>query len=285
MPSIRPLTLLLALAATPLFAACAATSSDDDASSDAVNEDEIVGAKVETFRLYGEPNAKPSAFCDMHTRLDLKTASNGNRYATLSEALSPGSACEIAVIPNPRTYRLKKTSDSCGSTIYSATARTKDGAWALELTDHRGRICEDLVPAQIITKETKPGVDHPVVSYSLDRPSKITMEGDLIRTFGLGGENTGKSIGGPEGFFELVLDDAQSAKFVAGRKARVSGTIVTLSGVETENRLAIDADELLVCPAAGTINCMPIVSPEAAPYCGAAARAFYETCPGVTFVD
>lgn len=285
MISTRPLALLLALSASALVAGCAATADDDSAPSDSVSEEEIVGAKVETFRMYGEPNAKPSAFCDMHTRLDLKTASNGNRYATLSEELSPGSACEIAVIPNPRTYRLKKTSDSCGSSIYSAAARTKDGAWALELTDHRGRTCKDLVPAQIISKETKPGVDHPVLSYSLDLPSKITMEGDLIRTFGLGGENTGKSIGGPEGFFELVLDDAQSAKFVAGRKARVTGAIVTLSGVETENRLAIDADELLVCPAAGTINCMPIVSPEAAPYCASGKRDFYETCPGVTFVD
>ena len=91
---------------------------------------------------------------------------------------------------------------------------------------------------------------------------ETTVEGDLFRSFGIGGENTGASIKTANEVFELVLDDAQRVRFVSGQKARLTGKKTLLSGVETHDRSALLVSKLLVCPVERmTINCMPPVAP------------------------
>lgn len=66
----------------------------------------------------------------------------------------------------------------------------------------------------------------------------------------------------------------------------MKGTKTLLSGIETQNRPAINVDEILVCPKTGTINCMPPVSGGAATLCAPANRSWIESkCTGVSYLD
>jgi hypothetical protein len=78
------------------------------------------------------------------------------------------------------------------------------------------------------------------------------VKGTLFASVGIGGENTGFSAKVDGGTIELVLEKADQARFVDGRVARITGLPTTLSGIETQNRPAIDVTNFLVCPVPGT---------------------------------
>ncbi len=90
-------------------------------------------------------------------------------------------------------------------------------------------------------------------------PAAEVFEGTLSpRMFAIGGETTGRLLQTSSGTFELVFEGNESDGYVAGRKARVTGTRRDAPGVEIAMRHYIDVEDLLVCPAAGaTVNCMP----------------------------
>ena len=104
--------LALALLTASVSIACTAETDDAGEDNDDVTVDEANAAKVGpgTFKLYGEPHFTPNPSCDLHTKLELKAATFST--ATLEEAV--GGFCEIAVVPNPRTYRLRLTGTDCG---------------------------------------------------------------------------------------------------------------------------------------------------------------------------
>jgi hypothetical protein len=123
-------------------------------------------------------------------------------------------------------------------------------------------------------------------SIFCEKPSTdVTLEGTLIRSVGIGGENTGFSILTAQGQLELVLDSTESSQFVDQRFARVKGKRVTLTGVEIATRSALDVTDLLVCPSSSAvINCMPPLAPSNKT-CGE-NRSFIESkCTGVSFVE
>src|SRR5262249_5384311 len=115
--------------------------------------------------------------------------------------------------------------------------------------------------------------------------SEVTVEGDLFTSFGIGGENTGRSISVGSDVFELVLDKSEDKLFVDGKFARVKGKKTFLSGVETHDRPANDVQDILRSPDPGWINCMPAREPRG-PVCVAENRNWISAnCPGVSFAD
>lgn len=281
-------SMVMAVAAvSSLVVACGGNAEEaDGANADDVTNDEANAAKVKagSFKLYDQPHATPNASCDVHTKIDL--TSTGGSKATVSEGLE--GTCELYVMPNPRTYKLKDAGSSCGSRIFKGSVTKGGKKYSIKITDHRTRLCEDIIPALLVVEETVPGFPGAITTtkYSYDQapPAQtVTAEGTLTRTFGIGGENTGYSIATASGLTELVLDAGEASEFAEGKKARVKGTPTLLSGVETQNRPAIDVQEMLVCPNAGTINCMP--GGALSPLCASDATAWVTAnCPGVGFV-
>jgi hypothetical protein len=161
---------LAALAALPLVGCAAdATNAEEDAEA---SEDALRQSRVEPgeFKLYAEAGITPSAFCDVYTKLELVNEQGGR--AKLQQELGRTSRCRIAVRPNPREYRLHQVGTSCGSKIYSGTRRKDGQTYRIKITDHRSRMCRDLVPARVIVEETEAGSTS--TSYSYDGPDGIS---------------------------------------------------------------------------------------------------------------
>jgi len=104
------------------------------------------------FFLIDVTRLAQSPGCTVGTELVLQGSPQAGVVAHLRERVL--GACEIYVEPNVRSYRLQLAETSCGSLIFRGVARLADGRGAtLELTDHRSRMCMDLVPAQIVAQE------------------------------------------------------------------------------------------------------------------------------------
>ncbi len=281
---------LLALGAIPLLVACGAdTSTDDAADGDEVSESEAKTAQVTpgSFKLYAEAHASPNPSCDVHTKLDLSATSSVSK-AHLEEAV--GGMCEIAVIPNPRDYRLRLAGTDCGTRTYMGKYKKGSDSWSIKITDNRSRLCENVIPALIVIEETHNGST--VTKYSNDTPpgpqegQALSLDGKLEHVMGIGGETTGYGFYTSEGMYELVLDAGEKNQFVSGQQAHVKGTLKLLSGVETHNRKAIDVTSMLVCPSAGTINCMPGPNVRLSNLCSGENRSWVQAnCSGVDYVD
>ncbi|MCA9583812.1 MAG: hypothetical protein KC657_00465 [Myxococcales bacterium] len=280
------LSLLSLLAVSSLFAVACTASTDDAEETDDVSVEEALRADVSAgdFKLYSQPRHQPNPSCDVHTKLELAKTGYGSK-AVLTEALD--GFCEIYVQPNKRTYRLKEEGTSCGSKIYSGKRRKNGETYSIKIIDHRTRLCRDLVPARVIVEESVPGFPGAITTtkYSFDgQPAgqELTESGTFVSVAGIGGESTGYGLqleGG--GFYELVLDPNEAALFEDGKKARVTGKLTFLSGVETRNRRAIDVTSILTCPTTRYVNCMPPVRPGG--YCSA-TEWVTANCPGVDFV-
>jgi hypothetical protein len=103
-------------------------------------------------KLYVDPHAAPSPTCDHY--LKLVVGKEGEKLvASLEYELSNTSSCDLAIQPDPRTYELAKSEESCGSTIYEGTR----GADTLRIQDNATRLCEDLRPARFEVSEARSG--------------------------------------------------------------------------------------------------------------------------------
>jgi hypothetical protein len=164
--------LLFSLALGPLAIACAA---EGPSPADGPAVDDATAARVTpgNFKLYGEPHTVASG-CDVHTKLAL-TADGGSK-AHLEEAV--GGMCAIAVRPNPRDYRLRAAGGSCGSKIFTGSQRS--GA-TIKITDHRTRMCEDVIPALIVVEETIDG--QTTTRYSGDAAASCDPSKETNRSY------------------------------------------------------------------------------------------------------
>jgi hypothetical protein len=104
------------------------------------------------FKLY-EDGSEPDPACDLHTVLELAhNSAYGPLQATLHDALD--GVCKLAVNPAERAYTLKLDHVDCGSKVYKGASL--DGVKReVTITDHRTRVCRDVVPAQVIVEETE----------------------------------------------------------------------------------------------------------------------------------
>lgn len=171
------------LAVVPLFAACTAGSAED-AGGVSEAEANAAGVAAGSFKLYDQPGATPTPFCDVHTTLTL-----GAGKANVAEALS--GACEIYVAPNPREYALTAAGTSCGSRIWTGKAQRGIELYSITITDNRTRVCDDLIPALIVVEETIETPDTgPLTTrkYSYDRGPAAPADGCRYdgRTLALG---------------------------------------------------------------------------------------------------
>ena len=191
---------LFALASI-LVAGCAVDSSVD-ADEDAVSADEAIKAGITagTFKLYGQPRVQPNAMCDVHTAIELSSYRSGSRI-DLREAV--GGVCEIYVEPQERFYRLRFDGTACGSRIYKGQKKINGKTRSITVTDHRTRVCRDLVPAKIIVEET-------------DQPTKYSFDGAPAQSVSTyltiapkqcgtnpwqGGSQTGDEVGQVKSYF------------------------------------------------------------------------------------
>lgn len=276
---------LLLSSALLLTAACGGSdASDDNGDGEDVTVGESNTARVTPgeFELDDHPHGVPSD-CDVHTHLSL--TNDGTSSATLTETV--GGMCRLAVMPNLRTYRLRLAKTECGSRFYTGSHKDKEGRTStLSITDHRARVCEDVIPAQLVVTEnatTKYSRDPAPAGYN----QSLTVTGKLVRTVGVGGENTGTSVQTKDqGTLELILDAGEQNQFQDGATARVKGTVKFLSGVETHDRKAIDVTEMLLCPTTNHVDCMPGPNVRLSSYCSSENRSWVtKNCPGVTFTD
>jgi hypothetical protein len=106
------------------------------------------------FRMYSEPRHVPNAWCDLGTRLVLDTGKLTGKFAVLENFVA--GLCKVAVYPDTRYVALQEDASraSCGSKVYVGTLVSAKGLRQVEITDHRRRLCRDLVPARVIVKET-----------------------------------------------------------------------------------------------------------------------------------
>lgn len=121
---------------------CTAEATEDTASSSAA----ITG---EEFRLYDSLFAEPGGTCDIFTKMTLDLTEG---YVGFEEKMS--GECKIAIAPDPRVYHVELTGTPCGSRVYQAHVTTDGKAREVTVTDHRSRLCRDMVPARIIVSET-----------------------------------------------------------------------------------------------------------------------------------
>ena len=266
---------------------CAVDAQEPEQGDEVSAEDALrSGVKPGEFVLHHEANHTANPKCD--SWVDLKLKSSGR--AELSNRLTGHCALVAMFNPDNRAYTLRQTGTSCGSKIYEGSRRValgpaKTGLAKIKITDHRTRLCEDLRLSILEVEETGPGFPGPITTHYFSQDNQkeeVEVTGKLVRTFGIGGENTGSSIASKEGMFELVLDDGERNQFQAGKTARVRGTKTTLSGVETHNRPAIDVSDMLVCPDPGFINCMPGPNVRLSNMCGNVSWVT-DNCPGVQF--
>jgi hypothetical protein len=138
------------------LAACAAPTSEEVADA----EEAVRGASIApgTFRLHTQPNHTEDLACDNYTSLELTP----NGRAKLVSMLTGRCALTAFYAPFIRDYSLRQTGTNCGSKIYEGTTRV-DGPVArgrakIKITDHRSRVCRDLVPAKIIVEEAATGL-------------------------------------------------------------------------------------------------------------------------------
>lgn len=274
--------LFLGLLAVPVAIGCSAPTEETSSADEAL----VAPAPLAPgkFDLYRQPHYAPESGCVQTTKLELKGMS-----AHLEEAFSGECELEIALFPNTRDYQLRRAGTSCGSQVYRGKV-VKDGEIRdLELIDHRTRVCRDLVPAQIIVKETvssQLGVIE-ITQYSNDQaPTESTVEGELASVMGIGGESTGYALMTEAGMVELILDPGEANQFVDGKRARVKGKKTTLTGVETGVRPALDVRSMLVCPDRGWVNCMPGPGVRLSNLCAAENRSWVQAnCEGVDYAD
>jgi hypothetical protein len=164
---------LFAAASLTAFApGCAADANSDEADADAgdevSSEDALrASSSIEpgSFKLYSTAHANPNPGCDVHTALSL-SKERGVSKANLREVV--GGFCELYVAPDAREYRLKFEGTSCGSKIFSGKKRINGKTREITITDHRSRICRDLVPAEVIVEETAANGGAKQMKYSLD---------------------------------------------------------------------------------------------------------------------
>lgn len=66
----------------------------------------------------------------------------------------PGSSGGEIFDSSERIYRITLRDTSCGSSVYVGKKQTLYGTMQVEITDHRKRICQDMVPKEVLVLET-----------------------------------------------------------------------------------------------------------------------------------
>jgi hypothetical protein len=234
---------------------CAVDAQDLAEGDETTTEDALkTSVSPGTFKLYSDPDHTPSPHCDVFTRLELKASP---ARAELREEVASTSLCKLMVQPNERFFRLRQQPTGCGSKLYTGSFRKQGKLHAIKITDHRTRLCKDLVPAKIIVEETVPGFPGAITT------TKYSFDGAIVADACQADADCGPGAVCQPGVC-LLFCPVGDKSCCAPNKC-VSSTV-----------------PVRVCPAVTTINCMP---PTTNPLCGADRAWVQDNCPGVTYLD
>jgi hypothetical protein len=140
---------LIASLSLATLAAC--SNSADDLSAIESEDRDLTGATaLLQGKLYEEPDANPSPECDVHVAATLFQTAAGKLRLQLQNQVA--GTCEIYVQPDKRSYVVTQSA-SCGSKVYAGTR----GVDSIELQDHRGRLCENVIPSILELREDRNG--------------------------------------------------------------------------------------------------------------------------------
>ncbi|MCX6119008.1 MAG: hypothetical protein NT027_15845, partial [Proteobacteria bacterium] len=152
-----------------------------------VGSSQLFGADYEVegrFKLYSKAHQVPSAGCDEYLQLDLvknpEIGTNG-MVANLGKRLS--GVCRLHVNPDERSYDLISKRTSCGEVIYSGVKSNRLGQTdSIEIVDSRNSICDNIVLANVVVRETRSDVVKHFYSYdkalsSESKPTKFSCDG------------------------------------------------------------------------------------------------------------
>jgi hypothetical protein len=103
--------------------------------------------QVGSFDLYSQPG-HVSSDCNLGTGLILDRGRLLGDIAVFEDFVK--GTCKVAVRPNTRFSKLTFVRASCGSRIYEGGFVTAEGYVQVTITDHRTRLCKDIVPAKIV---------------------------------------------------------------------------------------------------------------------------------------
>ncbi|SMF04663.1 hypothetical protein [Pseudobacteriovorax antillogorgiicola] len=119
------------------------------------------------FKMYEEPFQQPNVGCDLFEALSIK-AFDKNTFGLAKLERTLDGYCKIGYNPNPRSYFLTAKPAGCGSVKYEGIRKNSETGEldTVDIIDHRGRLCKDLVPAKIIVKESLAGQGYKWFSYS-----------------------------------------------------------------------------------------------------------------------
>jgi len=183
------------------------------------------------FRLYETAGVIPDPYCDYYAELTFDP--DGDPPVAKLENKLDG-MCEMAVLPQQRSYKLRREEDNCGSHVFSGTVVTgaEHEFVTILITDHRTRLCRDVVPAMIVVEETRSNGDV-VTRYSFDADRPHTLTGVLTGHAAIGGESTGYGITTSDlGLVELSLEEKFQGRFDEGKRVRLRGHFKTIKGTE-----------------------------------------------------
>lgn len=121
---------------------------------------EVTPGKFQMFST-----TEPNEFCETGTELVLDNGELSGSIALMTNFVM--GMCEIAVFPNPRFINLELKGEKCGSKIYEGKLIEDGRMRTIEITDHRLRLCEDMIPSLIVMKMTDSAGFHGTM-YSLD---------------------------------------------------------------------------------------------------------------------
>jgi hypothetical protein len=122
--------------------------------------------QVGSFDLFSEPG-HVSSDCNLGTGLILDRGRLLGDVAVFEDFVK--GTCKVGVRPNTRFSKLSFVRANCGSRIYEGGFLTAEGYVQVTITDHRTRLCKDIVPAKIIvTFQTYEGKAQTL--YSQDTP-------------------------------------------------------------------------------------------------------------------
>lgn len=245
----------VALLSVGSLAGCAADATvDQDGDVDA--NEEALSAKTRVtagqFRLYNDANHTVNPSCDLFTTLELKNEPNAK--AVLGQGLD--GFCEIAVSAETRTFSIRLESESCGSKVYVGSAGRGSKKSTVRITDHRTRVCRDIVPARVILEQTVPGFPGAITTteYSYDRVAPADACASKDQTACLADESCqakwGPSACSPDG--RICTADIRFKGCAAKEVVELTGTLTTMFAIGGETTgfgikgLADNLDELLL---------------------------------------
>lgn len=158
------------IAAVAGFTACTQSANNQTHLSEA--------STPASFKLYSEAHVEITPSCDFYTQLNLDSSA---LIASMENKLA--GTCELALLPDPRSYNLSASTDGCGAVIYKG----QNALRSIEITDNRTNTCEIPLPALVVVTEKTVAGAHTYYSYDKQADQPVVPTAKKFFCSGVGG--------------------------------------------------------------------------------------------------